>query len=130
MSTAGANQAIGSATDAARGPTVLEERLKADLRRALGARDRAAVAALRVAVAAIDNAGSVEVLNEGSRAPVVGKTADIPRRELTEQEVVGLLRREVDELGAGISAAERHGSEGRARELRSRREVLAAYIGS
>lgn len=117
------------AYDGAMGPTVLEERLKADLRRAIRDRDRAAVAALRTAVAAIDNAGSVGLPEDG-RAPVIGKAADVPRRELTEEEVVGILRREVDELLAGIAAAERHGSGERAAELRTRRVVLAAYIGA
>jgi uncharacterized protein YqeY len=112
---------------AAMGPTVLEERLKADLRRALRARDRAAVAALRTAVSAIDNAGSVGLLEDG-RTKVAGKAADVPRREPTEEEVVGIVRREVDELSAGIAAAERHGSADRADELRAKRTVLAAYI--
>lgn len=113
--------------DGAMGPTVLEERLKTDLRRALRARDRAAVTALRTAVAAIDNAGSVG-LPEDDRAPVVGRAADVPRRELTEEEVVVLLRHEVHELSAGIAAAERHGNGERAGALRARRTVLAAYI--
>lgn len=79
------------AHDGAMSPTVLEERLKADLRWALRARDRTVVAALRAAVAAIDNAGSVGIPEDG-RAPVVGKAADVPRRELTEEDVVGILR--------------------------------------
>ncbi len=95
------------AYDGAMGPTVLEEWLKA----------------------AIDNAGSVGLPEDG-RAPVVGEAADVPRRELTEEEVVGILRQEVDELDAGIAAAERHGRGERAGELRARHAVLSAYIGA
>ena len=112
------------AYDSAMSPTVLEQRIKADLRRALRARDRAVVAALSAAVGAIDKAGSVALL-EDSRTKVAGKAADVPRRELTEEEVAEIVRREVDELDAGITAAERHGRAERAGELRA---VLAAYF--
>lgn len=107
--------------------SMLEERLKADLRQALRTRDRAAVAVLRTAVAAIDNASSVGLPTE-SRTKVAGKAPDVPRRELTEEEIVEILRREVEELGTGIAAAHRHGSVDRASELQARRDVLAAYI--
>ena len=114
------------AYDGAMSPTVLEQRIKAELHRALRARDRAAVAALRAAVGAIDNAGSVPLL-EDSRTKVAGRAADVPRRELTEEEVAEIVRREVDELDAGITAAERYGRAERAGELRAGRAVLAAY---
>ncbi len=109
--------------------TDLEGRLKLDLRRALAARDRSAVAALRTAVAAIDNAGSVGQ-PQGGGLPHFGKAKDVPRRELTEDEAADLLRREIRELDEGIAASERNGVVERAHELRARRTVLAAYVGT
>jgi hypothetical protein len=58
---------------------------------------------------------------------VAGRAADVPRRELTEEEVAEIVRREVDELDAGITVAERYGRAERAGELRAGRAVLAAY---
>ena len=113
--------------EGAAGPTALEARLKADLRRALAAGDRPAVTALRTVIAAIDNSGSVALPEEATRWSV-GSSPDVPRREPTEAEVAGMLRREVAELEEGISAAERHGDGGRSRELGARRAALLPYL--
>jgi uncharacterized protein YqeY len=58
----------------------IEARMRADLRGALGARDREAVSALRVALAALANAEAVPP----DAAP--GGSVEVARRELTEDE--------------------------------------------
>ncbi|WP_431782396.1 hypothetical protein [Streptomyces chumphonensis] len=67
------------------------------------ARDRAAVSALRGALAALDNAEAVPVDETGPRAsaledsPAGAGVTEAERRELTERSVVALVRAEADE---------------------------------
>ena len=66
------------------------ERMRADLRTAMKARDTATIAALRTLIAAIDNAQAVPL--DEAAAPSVGKTNDVSRRVLSEKEVHAILR--------------------------------------
>ena len=70
----------------------LVERLKADLLRAMKARDLVRVSTLRTMLSALDNATAVEV--DPSFVPFEGRTPDVPRRELSEDEQLELLRSE------------------------------------
>jgi uncharacterized protein len=63
----------------------LRARLKADLPKAMKARQSNAVTALRTVLAAIDNAEAVEV--DTSLVPLVGISNDVPRKVLTEEDV-------------------------------------------
>ena len=74
----------------------LRDRLRAALPAALKARDRTAVAALRSALAAIDNAEAVDAsdVHAGAieaSAPGPG-AAERPRRELTESDIDDIVR--------------------------------------
>ncbi|MGL5909136.1 MAG: hypothetical protein ACRCZP_03980 [Phycicoccus sp.] len=80
----------------------LRERLSAAVPVALRARDRVALSALRSALAAVANAEAVPV----ESAPGAGAlehavlgvgAADVPRRELTEDDVRGVVAAEVAE---------------------------------
>ncbi len=81
------------------------------------ARDAAAVSALRSALAAIDNAESVDAPSVGKKysGPIAGAVsglgaAEAPRRELSEDEIEDIVRAEVAERRA---AAKEYGSLGR-----------------
>ncbi|WP_051939682.1 hypothetical protein [Phaeacidiphilus oryzae] len=115
-------------------------RLRAALTTALKARDRIAAGALRSALAAVANAEAVALPDgPGSRAgaieaaPVGAGAAEVARRELTEDQVVGIVRAEVDEREA--AAAELAavtgvaGAAERAALLRAEAAVLAAVLG-
>ncbi|MGU3291766.1 glutamyl-tRNA amidotransferase [Williamsia sp. M5A3_1d] len=107
--------------------------LRHDLRSALAAGDRTAVAALRSAIAAIDNA-QAPTLDDGSAslpAPTggvgVGST-EIDRLDLDEDELRSVLRAELDE---SLSAAAQFDALDRpddAAAMRARAAVVARYL--
>ena len=98
------------------------------------ARDKAAVAALRGALAALDNAEAVPLDEAAAGAsavedsPVGAGATEVVRRELSERDVVGILRGEVAER---LEAAEQltspvHGE--RAARLRSEAAALQGFL--
>jgi uncharacterized protein len=121
-------------TGATRG---LRDRLRDGLPGAIKARDAAAVAALRSALAAIDNAEAVEQLPGPS--PDAGHThlagtvaglgaAEAERRSLQEAQVERIVQAEVDERREAARAYERAGQDDRARRLRAEADALSAYL--
>ncbi len=106
----------------------LYDQLKADLPAAMKARDKDKVTALRAVIAAIDNAEAVEV--DTSIVPLVGRTADVPRRELSEAEVRALLQKEIDERQAAADNYDRLGYSAAANPLRAEAAVITQYVGA
>jgi uncharacterized protein len=120
------------------GPSDAASPLYARLRRALAsamkARDHAAVAALRSAVAAIDNAQAVE----GPPAPrsggviaeaVTGLGAgDVPRRELSEDDIAAIVSAELADRRTAAADYERAGQVDAAARLTAEADVLAAHL--
>jgi uncharacterized protein YqeY len=118
----------------------IESRLRDALKQSMRARDKAAVSALRTTLAAIDNAGAVEVADAapaslsgdehvaGSRLGV--GAAEAERRELSEAELVALVRAEVTEREASATEYERHGESERAAGLRHEASVLAGVLAA
>lgn len=112
--------------------------MRVDLKAALKARDKAAVAALRTALAAIDNAEAVPVgerpvLDSGSEhfgGSVVGLgAAEAPRRELTEAEVRDIVAAEVAERTGSAEQYRRIGQDEHAERLLAEATVLNRYLG-
>lgn len=108
------------------GTATLYQRLRDDLSRALADRDRLAVAVLRTLVAAIDNAGAVE---PGAPLGVSGRSADVPRRELSEADMLRLVTDEAVELEHAIAEYESRGRPDAAEPLRARLAVVDRYRG-
>jgi hypothetical protein len=113
---------------------MLHTRLRAALPPALKARDRVAVAALRSALAAIDNAQAVAAPPAPRTGGVVAGAVsglgagEAPRRELSEGEIVAIVRAEVaDRLAAAVDY-ERAGQDDAAVRLRAEADVLAALL--
>jgi len=123
-----------SGTDVSPPPSPLRQRLRAALPEALRAGDRDAVAALRSALAAIDNAESVDAPPPApgslavERTPVGAGATEVARRELTEAQVERLVRTEVAEREAVAAEYERAGRGERAARLRREAAVLAAHL--
>lgn len=94
--------------------------LRDDLRSAMKQRDADAVAALRTAIAAIDNAESVDA---------TGRTeTEVARRELSPAEVQAILRAHVREYlteADGYEAVARHDA---ARQLRRQADVVGRHL--
>jgi uncharacterized protein len=117
----------------------LRGRLRGALPAAMKARDGAAVAALRSALAAIDNAEAVAPAPGGSPAaaghPDLAGTvaglgaAEVERRHLQEAEVEQIVQAEVADRRAAADAYERAGQAERAGRLRAEAEVLSSHLG-
>lgn len=109
------------------------KRLQADLRAALAERDKPAAKAIRLLMAAIANAEAVDVqehsggkvVNPGE--PMIAARADVPRRELTADDLARIVAAELRDHDDHIKTYEAHGQTERAADLRAERAVLARY---
>jgi uncharacterized protein YqeY len=116
--------------------TSLRDRLRAALPAAMKARDKTAVAALRSALAALDNAEAVKTDDGTAGGQAIEQVAigagatEVERRALTESEMTALIRHEVTEREHAAADYERAGHGERADRLRSEASVLAAHLAS
>jgi hypothetical protein len=111
--------------------------LQADLRTAMKARDAATVAILRATLGAIGNAEAVDEQPRpvGSDGPLGAHGlygGDVDRRELTERDVVEVIRRERTELLDAADDLARHADAAqhadRIEDLRTAAAVLDRYL--
>ena len=104
----------------------IRRRLRDALYSALKARDEVATAALRSAISAIANA---EAVSPGPVKLRLGLGAgDVPRRDLSDDELLAILRAEVEERMRSAGEYDRLGQPGQARRLRSEADVLGALV--
>jgi uncharacterized protein len=113
----------------------LRQRLRAALPAAMKAADRVAVAALRSALAAIENAEAVDASgSSGGRglaieqSPVGVGAAEATRRALTEAQVEQIVRTEVAEREAAVAEYDRAGRPERAARLHAEAAVLSRHL--
>ena len=112
----------------------LHTRLRRALPPALKARDRAAVAALRSALAAIDNAQAVEAPPAPRSGGVVAGAVtglgagDVPRRRLSASDIAAIVRAEVADRRVAATDYERAGQVDAAARLTAEADALAAYL--
>ena len=113
----------------------LRKHLRSSLHRALKGGEPAAVAASRSALSAIDNAGAVEPAPAQKHAsgPIARSVlgvgaAEVPRRELTYDEVVDILRAEINERERAAAEYARLGRADQAARLRAEVAALVAEI--
>jgi uncharacterized protein YqeY len=115
--------------------TNVRERLRTALPAALKQRDAALVAVLRATLAALDNAEAVPLQEHGQgslaleETPVGVGVREIARRDLSDEEVVHLVRAEIDERQRVARVYEQAGQHERARRLRHEADTLAAVAG-
>ncbi len=107
--------------------TELQQRLRESFTAALKARDAVATAALRSALAAIDNAAAVDAAS-GSHPTLGVGTRDVARRELSPGEVREIVRREVSDREAAATEYESRAKRDQARRLRAEAAVLAEVL--
>lgn len=112
--------------------------MRRDLTAALKNRDKVAAAALRSALAAVDNA---EAAGADRAAPaedsehVAGAAlglgaAEAQRRVLTESDVHAIVAREVSERSASAQEYARLGRDDAADRLRAEAEILGRYLNA
>jgi uncharacterized protein YqeY len=101
---------------------------------AMKSRDRLAISALRPTLAAIDNAEAVEVGHIADRPqaieliPVGLGTAEAPRRTLTEEDIIQIVRAEVASRDAAARDYDAAGRPERAEHLRDEAQILLSYL--
>lgn len=115
----------------------LRHRLRHALTVAMKARDRAAIAALRSTLAAIDNAESVPI-DQRSRVVVANEhvagassgvgTSEVARRELTEADLRSIVEREVRDRLAAADEYDRHGQHEPAETLRAEADAIRPHL--
>jgi uncharacterized protein len=114
----------------------LRERLRRALPTAMRSRDALAVAALRSALAAIDNAEAVDAAGPqaGTGHPELAGTvaglgaAEVERRTLTQAQMEGIVRAEVADRETAAHDYERAGRHERAEQLRDEAALLSTYL--
>ncbi|HWG99688.1 MAG TPA: hypothetical protein VNV66_10270 [Pilimelia sp.] len=115
-------------------PAPLRERLRKALPAAMRARDRAAVSALRSALAAIDNAEAVDRPTSADHGLAIGETprgagaADVARRTLSDADVERIVRMQVAESRAAAATYERAGETARAEIMRAQAAALETHL--
>lgn len=120
------------------GAGTVRDRLRAALPEAMKARDSVAVAALRSALGAIDNAEAVDA----AQAPQPGaghsrlagtvsglRAAEVKRRSLSAAEMDEVVRAEVADRHAAARDYERAGQRAHAERLRGEAAVLSSCLG-
>ncbi|MEV0432773.1 hypothetical protein [Nocardia sp. NPDC050413] len=112
--------------------TALRDRLRTALKPAMKARDRSAVSALRSALAAIDNAEAVDVGDAKAGAledSAVGLgAAEARRRELTEDDIVEIVRHEINERRITAGEYDRLGAVDQRDQVTAEADVLSAFL--
>jgi uncharacterized protein YqeY len=111
----------------------LRVRLRDALQVAMKDRDRVSVAALRSTLGAIDNAEAVRVegpadYGDGGMGDAGLGMAEVERAVLSDDEVVTIVRSEIEERVAEADDFERCGERERAERLRGEAAVLARQL--
>jgi uncharacterized protein len=107
--------------------TSLHARIRDDLAEAMRARDMARVKVLRTTMSAIQNAEAVEGVT--SAEGVVGY-GDVHRRSLSDDDVIEIVIREIEEFEGSVAEYRQIGQTGRAEGLQRELEVLRSYLTS
>lgn len=115
----------------------LRARLREAIPTAVKARDQLAIAALRSALSAIDNAEAADLghappMQSGTIAGGVAGigAGDVPRRELSAGEVVAVVHAEIAEYRTAAADYIQAGQSEHARRLRAQADVLARLLES
>jgi uncharacterized protein len=113
-------------------PDSLRSELRAALPAAMKARDRLAVSVLRSTLAALDNA---EAIAPGQtkglaieQSPIGAGAAEAPRRELTPDDLVRIVRDEIATREAAAADYQRAGHPDRASALRDEAAYLTRFL--
>jgi uncharacterized protein YqeY len=114
---------------------LVQHRLRQALGAAMKARDTGAVPALRSALARLDDAQAVDVPTLSGTALAVERTplgvgaAEVPRRELSEDAAVALVRREIAEREEEAARYDAAGMDALADRSRTGADALRAVLG-
>jgi len=106
--------------------STLRTRLRDDLRLAMKDRDTLTTLTLRSLLEAMDNASAIPMTAE--HVPVYGRSGDVPRRIVTEDDYRLILRNEAASRQAAAQEYERLGRIEASAQVRAELEVVMRYI--
>ncbi|MBL8098430.1 MAG: GatB/YqeY domain-containing protein [Anaerolineales bacterium] len=104
----------------------IREQLKHGLKAAMKARQNEVVSVLRSALSAIDNAEAVPL--DDSMVAVVGRLNEVPRKELSEEDMRAIVQAEADALKTSIAGYQSIGKLEEAEGLQTQWEALSQYL--
>jgi uncharacterized protein YqeY len=106
--------------------TPLRDQLKAALTLAMKARQGNVVSTLRSILSEIDNAEAVPM--DASIIPTVGLSNDVPRKILSEEQMLSILQNQYHEIQASLAEYKRLEKHDEAAQLQIELDVLAPYL--
>lgn len=104
----------------------IRHRLEQDLVDAMRERSGIEVKTIRVLLSAIENAAAVAAPADAT--PRVGLGHDVPRIQLTTEEVLRVIGEERDELAEAAATYRRRGQDTHAEELERRVSIVDRYL--
>jgi uncharacterized protein YqeY len=102
------------------------ERLRADLATALRSRNTVEVSMVRTLIGVVENAGAVEA--ESTNEVKKGLGHDVPRRELTDEDVHDLLENEHSEVAEALAHYRDLGLDDQIAEMETRLSIVERYL--
>jgi len=109
----------------------MQTRIREDLRTAMRAKSHEEVAALRVCLAAIDNAQAVPVgaRHQTYEVKAFGdRSVEVPRLVLDETSLRAVLAREIEDRLSAADQLEQHGNPDRGAALRAGAVIIGRYL--
>jgi uncharacterized protein YqeY len=107
-----------------------KDRLRADLKAAMQARDSGKAATMRRLIGAVDNAEAVEVADQPYQPRAFGDPAvEVARRELDAAAIDAVIAREVADRLSAADEYDRHGRAEESARLRDEAALIGGYSG-
>ncbi|MFZ0543788.1 MAG: GatB/YqeY domain-containing protein [Candidatus Promineifilaceae bacterium] len=104
----------------------IRQQIKADLTKAMKARQSETVSTLRALLGEIANAEAVEI--DTDFVPMIGRTNDVPRRLLTDEDIRQILQAEAERHQSAIAEFENVGRQDAAERLQAGLELINGYL--
>jgi uncharacterized protein YqeY len=104
----------------------LRRAIHADLLGAMKAQDSIATAALRSVLSALDNASAVPI--SSVPGPVLGRSGDVPRKELTETDCRNIISAEARARSVAAEEYVRLGRSDAVARLRAEQAIIERYV--
>lgn len=106
--------------------TSIRQQITADLKTAMKAREMETVSTLRTLLGEIANAEAVET--DTDFVPMIGRTNDVPRKVLTDDDIRLILQTEADHHRAAIADFESAGHQEAVDRLQNGLDLINSYL--
>lgn len=104
----------------------IRQQITADLKKAMKAREMNTVSTLRTILGEIANAEAVET--DTDFVPMIGRTNDVPRKQLTDADIRQILQAEADRHQEAITEFENVGRHDAVQRLQAGLEIITGYL--